>query len=266
MYWSTYIDKILNDIKINGLKQKIINHQLYKNIKTQKHVNTFMEYHVFQVWDFMILLKSIQFWINPIYSKKTGFYPWISRIPWNYSKLITEICLEEENDEELSDLSHFDYYIKAMNQANCNTYNIEQSVFQVRNYDISLEDILFPALEVRKHFLYMYKLWDIFKNPESLVYRPLASFCICREGFIPDFFKPIVENISERSRVDYTFFINYLDRHIQLDGEEHGHKSLELLWYFINSENYDEIVEIIIDSLELRLWVLDAINNKILQK
>ena len=74
------------------LKNELISHDIFNNLKSQKHINLFMEYHVFQVWDFMILLKSIQFWINSIYKEwYTNFSPWVNKIPWKFYRLITEI-------------------------------------------------------------------------------------------------------------------------------------------------------------------------------
>jgi uncharacterized protein (DUF1810 family) len=42
------------------LQHKIINHPSYKAIKTIDDVKHFMEHHIYAVWDFMSLLKSLQ--------------------------------------------------------------------------------------------------------------------------------------------------------------------------------------------------------------
>jgi len=60
-YDSLYIQEILENPRVKKAREEIISHELFTNLKSQKHLRIYMEHHVFQVWDFMILLKSIQF-------------------------------------------------------------------------------------------------------------------------------------------------------------------------------------------------------------
>ena len=92
----------------------------------------------------------------------------------------------------------------------------------------------------------------------------MLHFCVCREGLIPDFFGSIVKEISDKSQINNNHFIRYLARHIELDGDEHSEKWYELLWFFLDDDNYEEALEIILKSLFLRKKVLDDINDKIL--
>lgn len=45
---------------IETQKQQLLNHSLYKRIKTLEDLHSFLENHVYAVWDFMSLLKALQ--------------------------------------------------------------------------------------------------------------------------------------------------------------------------------------------------------------
>lgn len=55
---SEHIEKLKKEIE--PIRQQLIQHPIYANIQTIKDLNIFMEHHVFAVWDFMSLLKSLQ--------------------------------------------------------------------------------------------------------------------------------------------------------------------------------------------------------------
>ena len=48
------------DNRIGPLKNELKNHILYSSMKSLDDIQLFMENHVYAVWDFMSLLKSLQ--------------------------------------------------------------------------------------------------------------------------------------------------------------------------------------------------------------
>ena len=88
-------------------------HPLYSSIKTQKHLHIFMQNHVYAVWDFMSVLKSLQRDFTCVE------IPWRPKNNGNLSRLLNEIVLAEESDIDRygQHLSHFEIYYYAMKEA-----------------------------------------------------------------------------------------------------------------------------------------------------
>ena len=84
------LEALRNDIK--PLRDQLINHPLYGQIKSLPDLNVFMEHHVFAVWDFMSLLKSLQRQLTCI------DIPWIPKGNAATRYLINEIVTGEESD------------------------------------------------------------------------------------------------------------------------------------------------------------------------
>ena len=75
--------------EIQPLRDKIIHHPIYDEIRTIDDLKVFMEHHVFAVWDFMSALKVMQ-------QKLTSIHiPWIPKGNPNTRFLINSIVLEE---------------------------------------------------------------------------------------------------------------------------------------------------------------------------
>ena len=112
--------------------KKLNSHELFETSInfSKKELSIFMQYHVYAVWDFMSIVKSMQNYICP------SSFPWR---PSKYTKngiahLINEIVFSEESDvdDKGNYFSHFDLYIKSMNDIGADTSNI---ISLIENYD-----------------------------------------------------------------------------------------------------------------------------------
>jgi hypothetical protein len=106
--------------KIEPLREQIIQHALYQEINNLSDLKIFMKYHVFAVWDFMSLLKSLQINLTCVET------PWLPVGNADTRFLINEIVVGEESDVDQNGkrTSHFELYLTAMKQAGANTQQI----------------------------------------------------------------------------------------------------------------------------------------------
>lgn len=102
---------------IEHLRQQIINHKVYSVVNEIEDLKIFMQYHVFAVWDFMSLLKSLQ---NNLTCTEV---PWFPKGSAETRFLINEIVVGEESDIDLNGVrkSHFELYKDAMLQCGADT-------------------------------------------------------------------------------------------------------------------------------------------------
>src|SRR5882762_9673754 len=109
---------------IEPLRQEIINHKVYSAINDIDDLKVFMQYHIFAVWDFMSLLKTLQ---NNLTCTSV---PWFPKGSADTRHLINEIVVGEESDLDSfgNRKSHFELYLDAMCQCGADTSSIENFI------------------------------------------------------------------------------------------------------------------------------------------
>src|SRR3954463_15401135 len=105
---------------VTDARERVVTHPLYANLDSHEALVTFMEHHIFAVWDFMSLLKSLQRNLTCV------TVPWIPTGPTGSRRLINDIVMVEESDE-LGDgfISHFELYVNGMRAAGADTTAID---------------------------------------------------------------------------------------------------------------------------------------------
>ena len=250
------IDKIKR--RIEPFRQEIINHKVYSAIKDINDLKVFMSYHVYAVWDFMSLLKSLQ---NNL---TCTTLPWFPKGSAETRYLINEIVVGEESDVDLSGkrISHFELYLNAMKECGASTNQIEVFTSCLKNPGDLREAYAVSGtpIEVQSFVDFTFKIIESKKD-----YLQAAIFTFGREDLIPGMFLSIVNDIHKNLPCSISLFKYYLERHIEIDGDHHGQLSLKMISNLCgtNEELWFEVEQVSIDCLQKRITLWDGVYEKI---
>ena len=240
--------------EIEPLRQQLIAHDLYKNIQTIDDLNVFMEHHVFAVWDFMSLLKSLQ-------QKLTSTnVPWMPVSNANTRYLINEIVLGEESDvdAEGNRTSHFELYLQAMQQAGCSVTGIN-SLFEELSGGKYIDEALIIANipdAARKFVQHTFEVINTGKD-----YLQAAVFTFGREDLIPGMFVSMVKEINNQFPGKVDTLLYYLERHIEVDGEHHSQLAYQMTAELCGDDDqkWIEATNAVKEALQERIALWDGI-------
>ncbi|WP_405642365.1 DUF3050 domain-containing protein [Streptomyces uncialis] len=232
-------------------RQKVIGHPVYHQLNTKEAVVTFMEHHIFAVWDFMSLLKSLQRSLTCVE------VPWVPDGPTGSRRLINDIVLVEESDE-LGDgfISHFELYLDGMRQAGADTARVDSFIALLRAGRPvlpSLKEAGVPEPSAE----FVATTWEFIENAPT--HRQAAAFAFSREDLIPDMFDQVAALGAEHAEL--STFVDYLRRHIQVDAEEHTPMAMQMLADLCGDDErkWAECEETINVALAARIRLWDGI-------
>ncbi len=208
------------EARIAPLRRRLTAHPLYAAIRTREHLRLFMESHVYAVWDFMSLLKALQRKLTCV------SVPWVPTAFPASRRFINEIVLGEESDEfEGRPVSHFEVYLEAMRECGADVSSVEALVDAVRQAPDSLQLDLGAVPEAAAKFVAT--TFELIRSGSMAAQA--AAFTFGREDVIPDMFRELVRDLNRESAGGLSKFVWYLERHIEVDGEDHGPLSLRMV-------------------------------------
>ncbi|AYV76217.1 MAG: DUF3050 domain-containing protein [Terrestrivirus sp.] len=254
-------ERMVTDQRLLRVQKALHTHPIYDSIQTKQDMKIFMRNHSFAVWDFMVLLKSLQ-------QKLTCTNPiWTPVKNTTSARFINSIVIGEETDEIEKNkfISHYDLYLESMQDVNADATPIKSFVTSLSKnptasnaYKLLLKA---PIPMYTKSFV---------ENTLKTITEPLphiaASFYFGREDPIPKMFIKFLASIQCDSSNSNEFknIRKYLERHIEVDAEDHGPLSLELLKEVSeDGKNNDIIIESGINAINHRIKLWDGILSDI---
>ncbi|KQZ94421.1 DUF3050 domain-containing protein [Pseudomonas sp. Root562] len=209
-------------------KSQLSAHPIFSEIHSLPVLRRFMETHVFAVWDFMSLTKRLQQELT------CTQLPWLPPRDPQAARLINEIVLGEESDDRPAQghYSHFELYLDAMREVGASTTAVERFVALQQegvSYDVALQSIKVSPAAAR---FVRHTLHTALHAPGHSV---AAAFLHGRESVIPQMFQRILDDWGIGIEQAPTFRY-YLERHIEVDSDDHGPAAERLLARLVDSD------------------------------
>lgn len=239
--------------RLQPLYAQLANHPLYRSFRTMQDLSFFMQAHVFAVWDFMSLLKALQRGLTCV------DVPWIPSALQTSRRLVNEIVLGEESDMyQGQSLSHFELYRMAMQECGAQTQPIDRFLASLRKGHVLKEALSTcgaPAEAVR----FVQTTFSFLA--EEKLHVVAAAFTFGREDLIPEMFKGFVRDLNRSMGASLDTFLWYLERHIEVDGEEHGPMALRMIAELCGEDEkkWQEAEDAAVTAIQARIALWDGI-------
>ena len=244
--------------QLDEYRYLLINHPLYNKIDSIDAIQRFMETHVFAVWDFMSLLKRLQLELT------CASIPWIPVGNPITRRLINEIVFGEESDVDQNGnaVSHFELYLQAMKDIGANTSPITSFINKLEQGE-KWENALVNSGASQAAVQFVRNTMDCVEN--APVHVVAGVFTYGREDLIPDMFISIVRELSEKGHSGAQTLVYYLERHIEIDGDEHGPMALQMIDELCQGDpkKKHESIHAAKQALQSRIELWNAINDQL---
>ncbi|WP_017729980.1 DUF3050 domain-containing protein [Nafulsella turpanensis] len=206
------IEKIRFTLK--PLRVRLFGHEIYQQMETLDDIREFMEHHVFAVWDNMSQLKALQIELSTI------DHAWVPSPYKNSIRIFNEMALEDECDKYNGEnMSHFELYKKAMEQAGAKTHLVDRFLILLQeegSMHAALDKIQLPD-SIKK---YLKINWEISHSGQP--HAMAAAFFLGREDVVPQLFHKLADDLILHHPKELSVMKEYLERHTNVDTEKHN--------------------------------------------
>ncbi len=246
--------------RVHELGAQVCNHRVFGRLTSIHAVRVFMEHHVWAVWDFMSLLKSIQAEVAPV------SLPWKPPADPESARLINEIVVSEEGDEgpDGRPISHFQAYLQAMKAAGATIFPIEHFTSAL-DVGVALSTAIAESHAPAAAKGFVTTTFAIIRAP---LHCRVAAFTLGREEVIPKMFQNAIAGVGPSPALnggpaDLSGFLWYLERHVSIDGDRHAPMADRLYTRtcLIDEQTHTESLGAACRVLEQRIALWDAVSE-----
>jgi hypothetical protein len=256
-------ETIALESKLNHLVDQLLHHPVYPCINSLETLRLFMESHVYAVWDFMSLTHALR---RQLSSPGKLWTPGASP---RHLRMIYTILLDEETDiwEELDGkrrvvLSHFELYLKAMDEVHANREGMDALLDTVQSTGGNYFD---PSAVTELHRgVASFLDYHLELVKEADLARIAGAFYFGREAILPDLFERVIaQPWFQKNKAP--LFVTYCQHHVHLDGDVHGGMAEELFEYACAGDSEKRHAGLLagIATLKARHRLLDGIHQGI---
>lgn len=244
--------------ELTGSRTELLAHSLYGEVKSVEDFRRFMEQHIFAVWDFMCLLKSLQQKLTCV------------DVPWKpvgspvTRRFINEIVLGEESDMDANGIiaSHFELYLEAMEEIGANTEIIQDFLLKIEqgsNVKEALDQVSINP-ETREFVNFTFSMLEA-----GSTHQIAAVFTFGREDLIPEMFVEILREMKSKGQTNISKLLYYLERHIEIDGDDHGPISLKMIEELCGNDEqkWQEVLDSAKQAIQMRIKLWNGVLNQL---
>ncbi len=234
--------------------EKLSHHPVFGQISDIAALRRFMQWHVFAVWDFMSLVKALQAKLSCVQT------PWLPPANPEAARLINEIVLAEESDvtPEGEYASHFELYLLAMREVGADTSAIEQLIENLQS-GMPLDQALDACPIDAELCAFVQQTMQCVEQGD--VFALLGNFFYGRENAIPQMFQGLLDQwLLEADQAPV--FHYYLQRHIELDGDEHGPAAQRIIARLVGEDQValNRLHQVAQEAIAARMRLWDALS------
>jgi hypothetical protein len=252
-------DRILQ--KVQPLQEKLLNHSVFNEIESLDDLNTFLEHHVYFVWDEMSILKALQRDLT------CTSIPWIPKKNPNTRRYVNELVLERESGNKVSETvqSEYELFLEVMRTSNADPSGIERLVVLLsrgENINILLDQLDIPKA-ARAYLEFSYKTIEAKDD-----HKVLATYVFGKQTLISEKFLKTLDALNNKFPVDLTLQLQYFEPKVvkETGREEENVKRIFEEICGSDAEKWDDVAEFADQALQKRINLLDDIKDTILSQ